>query len=126
MVPKIILTTTGERIICGLAEAVDENQQPVCLLARCPYILNMTPSGEISPDGNPEQFNVNFAKWIPYSSDEQFKIPYTSVIAIGDVDEGILKIYLEKFGDKLNDSDTVSTTDSSDSSEEPGVSDSGD
>lgn len=126
MIPKIVLTNTGERIICGLAEALDENQKPVCLVVRCPYILNMTPMGEFSPDGNPAQFNVNFTKWIAYSSDEQFKIPYSAVVAIGEVDPGILEIYLEKFGDRLNDSDTVSTVDSSDSSEESGVSDSGD
>jgi len=126
MIPKIVLTNTGERIICGIAEALDENQKPICLVVRCPYILNMSPSGEISPDGNPSQFNVNFTKWIPYSSDEQFKLAYSSVVAIGEVDPNILEIYLEKFGDRLNDTDTLPTSDSSDSSEESGLSDSTD
>jgi hypothetical protein len=126
MIPRIILTTTGERIICGLAEALDDNQNAVCLIARCPYILNMTPHGDVSPDGDASQFNVNFTKWIPYSSDEQFRIPYSSVIAIGEVDPGIAEIYLEKFGDKLNDNDTLPASDSSDSAEESGLSDSTD
>jgi len=86
----------------------------------------MMPTGDVSPDGNPAQFNVNFTKWIPYSSDDQFKIPYSSVTAIGEVDPGILEVYLEKFGDKLNDTDTVQPSDSSDITEESGVSDSAD
>jgi hypothetical protein len=126
MIPKILLMNSGERIIAGLAEVTDPEGKPFCLLARCAYILSMMPTGDISPDGNPSQFNVNFTKWIPYSSDEQFKIAYSSVVAIGEVEPGILDVYLEKFGDKLNDTNTVSTSDSSGSAEESGVSDSGD
>jgi len=126
MIPKILLMNSGERIITGLAEVTNSEGQAVCLLARCPYILSMIPAGDVSPDGNPSQFNVNFTKWLPYSSDDQFKIPYSSVVAIGEVDSGILEVYLEKFGDKLNDDNTVSTINSSDSAEESGVSDSAD
>jgi hypothetical protein len=126
MIPKILLMNSGERIIAGLAELTDPEGKAICLVARCPYILAMMPTGDVSPDGNPAQFNVNFTKWIPYSSDDQFKIPYSSVTAIGEVDPGILEVYLEKFGDKLNDNDAVSTSDSSDSAEESGLSDSGD
>jgi hypothetical protein len=126
MNPKIILTHVGERIIAGVGEMKDENGNGLCLVLRCPYILSMIPAGETSPDGVATQFNVNFTKWIPYSMDNQFKVPYSSVVAIGDVDPNILEIYLSRFAEILNDDDTVSTSDSSDSSEGSGVSDSGD
>lgn len=126
MIPKILLMNSGERIIAALGELTDPEGKPICLVARCPYILAMMPTGDVSPDGNPSQFNVNFTKWIPYSSDDQFKIPYNTVTAIGEVDPGILEVYLEKFGDKINDGDTLPTSDSGDNAEESGVSDSAD
>lgn len=126
MLPRIVLLNTGERIIAALSEVTDPEGKPICLLVKCPYILSMIPSGETSPDGNPVQFNVNFTKWIPYSSDDQFKIAYNSVIAFGEVDPGILDVYIEKFGDKLNDDNTLPAIDPDVMPEESGVSDSGD
>lgn len=126
MLPRIVLLNTGERIIAALSEVTDPEGKPVCLLVKCPYILSMIPLEEKSPDGNPVQFNVNFTKWIPYSSDDQFKIAYNSVIAFGEVDPGILDVYIEKFGDKLNDDNTLPAIDPDVMPEESGVSDSGD
>ena len=117
---------TGERIIAAVGEVTDEEGKGICLVIRCPYLLSMQPSGEVSPDGTPSQFNVNYTKWFPYSISEDFRIPYNSVIAIGDPEPGILDVFTERFGDKLNDNDAVSTTDSSDSAEESGLSDSAD
>ena len=120
MIPKIILMKTGERIITGLAEIKDtETDKGICFLFKCPYILTLVQNEE-------QKYNVNFTKWIPYSKDEQFKVPYDSVIAIGDVEEEIEEIFIERFGDKLNDTDDLSTSDSSNTVEESGLSDSGD
>lgn len=120
MIPKIILTRTGEKLIAAVGEITDpETNKGLGFVFRCPYTLNMLPADE-------GQFSVNFTKWIPYSSDMDFKVPYDVVAALGEPEQDILNIYLEKFGDKLNDTDTVSTSDSSDSPEESGVSDSGD
>jgi len=126
MVPKVLMLQTGERIIAAVGEVTDEEGKGICLVIRCPYLLSMQPSGEVSPDGTPSQFNVNYTKWFPYSISEDFRIPYNSVIAIGDPEPGILDVFTERFGDKLNDNDAVSTTDSSDSAEESGLSDSAD
>ena len=120
MSPKIILMKTGERIITGLGEIKDtETDKGICFLFRCPYILTLVQNEE-------QKYNVNFTKWIPYSADDQFKVPYDSVIAIGNVEEEIEEIFIERFGDKLNDNDAVQPSDSSDTAEDAGVSDSGD
>lgn len=119
MIPKIIATKNGEKLIAVVGEFTDpETNKGLGFVFRCPYVLSMTPNG----DG---QFSVNFTKWIPYATDIQYKVPYDVVAAIGDPEPDIANIYIEKFGDKLND-DATATSDSSDSVEESGVSDSGD
>jgi len=120
MVPKIVLTKYGEKLITAVGEVTDtETGKGLGFVFKCPYTLSMTPSAE-------GQFSVNFTKWIPYSIDNEFKVPYDVVSAVGEPEPDILNVYIEKFGDRLNDNDTVSTTDSSDSAEESGLSDSAD
>ena len=102
MIPKILLFQNGERVIAGVGEIRGDDGQGLCLVIKCPYILSMVPLVGEKENGSPEQFNVNFTKWIAYSSDDQYKIPYSSIIAIGEVEEEILDIYLNKFADKLN------------------------
>lgn len=126
MIPRVMILNSGERIISGVSEVTDENGQGICLLLKCPYILDMAPTGDYNTDGNPSQFSINFTKWFAYSKSEEFRIPYTSVVALGEPEDGILDVYMKKFGEKLNDNDTVSTSDSSDSSEGSGLSDSRD
>jgi sporulation protein YlmC with PRC-barrel domain len=120
---------SGERLIAGLAEFTNENGVGVGFIIRNPYILGMMPAGEVSSEGDPTQFQINFTKWFPFSSDNQFKIPYNTVVAIGEPDANILNVYLEKFGADLYDGDDErvdDTSDSGDSSEGSGLSDSGD
>lgn len=129
MIPKVLLMKSGERLIAGLSELTDSEGNGVCFIIRCPYILSMIPAGQVSSEGDATQFQINFTRWFPFSSDQQFKIPYTTIVAIGEPDENILNVYLEKFGDTLygderaNRSDTVSASDTGDSAEESGVSD---
>lgn len=99
MVPKVMLLQSGERIITGLAEVTDqETGKGVGLVLRCPYILSMVPTEELDDNGNPVEYRVNFEKWFAYSTDIEYRIPYSAVVAIGDPEPGILNIYLEKFG----------------------------
>ena len=125
MVPRVMILQSGERIIAGVSEVTDENGQGLCLLLRCPYILDMAPTGEYNAEGNPSQFSINFTKWFAYSTSDEFRVPYASVVAIGEPEEGILDVYMKRFGDKFNDNDAVPTSDPSDNVEESGVSDSG-
>jgi hypothetical protein len=96
MIPKVVVLKTGERVVAGLAEVIDnETNKAVCLLLRCPYILTLRPKDESG------DFEVNFTKWIPFSSDKQFRVSYDALVAIGEVEESILNAYMEKFGQEL-------------------------
>lgn len=98
MIPKVVVLKTGERVVAGLAEVIDnETNKAVCLLLRCPYILTLRPKEESG------DFEVNFTKWIPFSSDKQFRVSYDALVAIGEVEESILNAYMEKFGEELVD-----------------------
>ena len=108
----------------------DENGNKICAVLRSPYIVNLVPFD----DGNSEQqqYKVSFTKWIPYSSSKEFRIPFSQIVTIGEVEQDILNLYEQNFGD--TDDDTTDggdagdngTSDSSDNAEEPGVSDSTD
>ena len=120
MVPKILLTKTGEKIIAAVGEMTDpETGKGLGFVFKCPYTLSMVPAAE-------GQFSVNFTKWIPYSVDTEYKVPYDIVAALGDPEPDILNVYIEKFGDQINDTDTLPAIDPDIMPEGSGVSDSGD
>jgi len=97
MVPKVLVMKTSERVIAGVSEMTDNNTgKGICLVLKCPYILTLNPKEE-----GGEEYSVNFSKWNPFSSSNSFNIPYDSVVALGDVDQGILDVYLEKFSAEL-------------------------
>lgn len=97
MVPKVLVMKSGERIIAGASEMTDNNTgKGICLVIKCPYILTLNPKEDES-----EEYSVNFSKWNPFSSDNTFNIPYDSVVALGDVEQGILDVYMERFGQEL-------------------------
>lgn len=101
MIPKVVVLKTGERVVAGIAEVIDnETNRAVCLLLRCPYILTLRPNNESG------DFEVNFTKWIPFSSDKQFRVSYDALVAIGEVEESILNAYMEKFGEELVDDES--------------------
>lgn len=101
MIPRVMILNSGERIISGVSEVTDENGQGICLLLKCPYILDMAPTGDYNTDGNPSQFSINFTKWFAYSKSEEFRIPYTSVVALGEPEDGILDVYMKKIWRKI-------------------------
>ena len=97
MVPKVLVLKTGERIIAGASEITDSTTgKGICLIIKCPYILTLNPKQD-----DTEEYSVNFSKWNPFSLDNKFNIPYDSVVAIGDVEQGILDVYLERFSAEL-------------------------
>lgn len=97
MVPKVLVMKTGERIIAGASEMTDkETGKGICLVIKCPYILTLN-----SKDTDTDEYSVNFSKWNPFSSDNKFNIPYDAVVAVSDVEQGILDVYMERFGQEL-------------------------
>ena len=126
MLVKVLKMQGGEQVISGIAEVTNENNEGVGFQLTHPYLLDLIPTGELSPDGQPTTFNVNFTRWVSCSVDTTFRIPYSALVAIGDPEQTVLDTYKAKFGDLFNDDDAVQSSDSSDSSEDAGVSDIGD
>lgn len=92
MAIAIAVLQTGERVITELQEVREDNKEdgkPICLMFVRPYILN---TESVSTDAN-QEVQVRFSKWLPYSSDTQFKIPFASVMAVGTADPGLGQAY---------------------------------
>ena len=92
MAIAIAVLQTGERVITELQEVREENKEdgkPICLMFVRPYILN---TESVSNEAN-QEVQVRFSKWLPYSSDTQFKIPFSSVLAVGTADPGLGQAY---------------------------------
>ena len=92
MAIAIAVLQTGERVITELQEVREDNKEdgkPICLMFVRPYTLN---TESVSNDAN-QEVQVRFSKWLPYSSDTQFKIPFASVMAVGTADPGLAQAY---------------------------------
>ena len=92
MAIAIAVLQTGERVITELQEVREDNKEdgkPICLMFVRPYILN---TESVNTDAN-QEVQVRFSKWLPYSSDTQFKIPFASVLAVGTADPGLGQAY---------------------------------
>jgi hypothetical protein len=121
---RVLQMFSGEQLICGIRETTDENDRGVGFEIAHPYIIQLIPSTELNEQGQPASFSVNYVRWMSCSIQTTFNIPYSSVVAIGQPDEQILETYMQKFGEFFNDDNAVQSSDSSDNSEESGVSDS--
>jgi hypothetical protein len=109
MVPKVLVMKTGERVIAGASEMTDNNTgKGICLVLKCPYILTLNPKQD-----NEDEYSVNFSKWNPFTPDNTFNVPYDAVISVSDVEQGILDVYMERFGQELyyEENDAESETD---------------
>lgn len=97
---QIVTMTTGERIITELKEVFDgetEDKKGICLLFDRPYIL--TVSNRTSDGDYTEELQVQFSKWNPFSIDDQFKIPYSAIIAVSNPDSGLMNAYIQKIAE---------------------------
>ena len=93
MAIAIAVLQTGERVITELQEVREDNKEdgkPICLMFVRPYILNVEGTDDATVN---QEVQVRFSKWLPYSSDTQFKIPFTSVMAVGTADPGLGQAY---------------------------------
>lgn len=97
MADQIIVFKNGERVITELQEVFDgegDDKRGICLLMSHPYILELV---EVSNPENPTQdLQVKFSKWCPYSVDYQFRVPYDTILAIGEPDQGLNAAYRQK------------------------------
>jgi len=100
---KITTLKTGTIIISELKEVYDgegEDRKGICLLVERPYelsLVNAAPQYMVEEAG--AELQVKFSKWNPYSSDNQFKLPYDSVMTIGEPEEGLKDAYVAKIAE---------------------------
>jgi len=100
---KITTLKTGDILISELKEVYDgegEDRKGICLLVERPYVLslvNAAPQYMVEEAG--AELQVKFSKWNPYSSDSQFKLPYDSVMTIGEPEEGLKEAYAAKIAE---------------------------
>lgn len=90
---SIVVLTTGERVIAQLQEVRENNDpegKPVCLIMQRPYILNVEKT--VGDPAN-QEVQVRFTKWLPYSSDTQFRVAFSTLLTIGTPDDGLVEAY---------------------------------
>lgn len=91
-VPSILILKNGEKVISYLQEAYsDESEEKgICIIINYPYILNY------EEDDNSGEIKIKFEKWCPFSISKNFKIPYDSVLTIGEPEKNLATAYSEK------------------------------
>lgn len=100
---KITTLKTGTILISELKEVYDgegEDRKGICLLVERPYelsLVNAAPQYMVEESG--AELQVKFSKWNPYSSDFQFKLPYDSVMTIGEPEETLKDAYVRKIAE---------------------------
>ena len=103
MAIKITTLKTGTLLISELKEVYDgegDDRRGVCLLVERPYelsLVNTAPQYMVEEAG--AELQVKFSKWNPYSSDVQFKLPYDSVMTIGEPEAGLKDAYVRKIAE---------------------------
>jgi hypothetical protein len=95
MSEQIIVFKNGERVITELQEVFEgegDDRKGICLMMNNPYILELIEMD----DGALRDLQVKFSKWCPYSVDFQFRVPYDTVLALGEPDSGLAEAYRQK------------------------------
>ena len=93
MTTSIVVLQTGERVITDLQEMRENNDpegKPLCLVMIRPYILSVE---KTVGDPSNQEVQVRFSKWLPYSSDTQFKVAFSTLISIAAPDPGLVEAY---------------------------------
>lgn len=86
---KIVQLKTGHHLIAKVAELRTEEEEPLCFLLAVPMILSY------GPETSEENISIKYAKWSPFSSSLEFRIPFDHVITISDPIPSILEKYVE-------------------------------
>ena len=93
MAESIVVLQMGERVITDLQEVRENNDpegKPICLVMIRPYILSVE---KTVGDPTAQEVQVRFSKWLPYSSDTQFRMPFSSIVSVAAPDEGLVEAY---------------------------------
>jgi hypothetical protein len=103
---KIVKLVTGEQLITIFEEVNDENGEGVGFKLTFPFVVVTTPLQQ--REGDTIKFDINYFAWMTASSDIEFIIPYSSVIAFANPAKEVYDMYVEKYEEIVNaSSDTV-------------------
>lgn len=94
MKPSIVMLMTGDTVVTNLQEIFrgeGEDKKGVCLMMSHPYKLDLLPGSDASAG-----IQVQFTRWMPFSVEYQYKIPYDAVLTIGEPEESLKKAYEDK------------------------------
>jgi sporulation protein YlmC with PRC-barrel domain len=98
MAVKVLKMITGEQVIGDVVEMQNEKGTNIGFKLSFPYSLVMR---QVSQPNEALKFDINYIAWMSASSEQEFAIPYSSVIAIGDAASEVMDEYLKQFGDLL-------------------------
>ena len=101
MADQIVIFKNGERVITQLQEVYEgegDEKRGVCLLMTNPYILELVNVPNLPEDAKDRDLQVKFSKWCPFSVEYQFRVPYDTILAIGEPDQGLATAYRNKVG----------------------------
>jgi hypothetical protein len=100
---KLIVLKSLEEIIADVKELVlekDGKEQVVGFLLKEPKVLSLSRAMTLNEEEDPNRVNVNFAKWQPFSDDEQYQIPADWVVTICEPIERLKKSYEDQVNAK--------------------------
>ena len=100
---KLIVLKSLEEIIADVKELVlekDGKEQVVGFLLKEPKVLSLSRAMTLTEEEDPNRVNVNFAKWQPFSDDEQYQIPADWVVTICEPIESLKKSYEDRLNAK--------------------------
>jgi hypothetical protein len=100
MAVKVVKMVTGEQVIGDIIDMTDDSGRNIGFKLSFPYTLVMR---QVSQPDEPLKFDINYIAWMSASSTQEFAIPYSSVVAIGDAAKEVMDEYLKQFGDLLTE-----------------------
>jgi len=89
---KIVMFKNGPHIITKINELyVDGKEDPICFLLTAPLVITYK-------NPTPEEMELSFTLWSPFSKSVEFRIPFDHILSVGEPKDDILQKYLEVAG----------------------------
>lgn len=85
---KVLIFPNETNVICRLAELRDDEDNPICFLMKYPFLLT-----RIVTEDN--KVNIRFEPWNYYTQDTEYRIPFSSIVSVGNPQRFIEDKYLE-------------------------------
>lgn len=100
MNPSIVILVTGDTVITDLHESVStkegEEGKKICLVMKHPYKVDLVSPKKKDKGFKDNEVSVQFVKWCPFSKNVEYKIPYESVLSIGQPEDSLKAAFENK------------------------------